>query len=240
MKMIFNGIFYDQNQYHSKKIQQYVFIKFLKKEYLNDFMNGSLYMNSFDFFREREESIAVGDPFEGVNASYNGNEILCDLNGSRIGGINRLIHYAAGEKNINIFSMTAIPSDKLILAEKTFEFNDEFKRFGDVAVIIPPNNFPEFSRRIKMAFNKKRHIAQIPDEPSYARIVEYIGLEYSGRMGPFRKSQKYSWQYEWRIGLIRKAKNQKPKPYVFNIGSIEDLCLTVDIYDPVKNGLHLI
>ena len=109
-------------------------------------------------------------------------------------------------EKINIFSMYSLRP----LAENTFPFDDKNFRFGEHALLlIKPS---EFMRRIELSLKSQRIIAN-------ADLVEYVDDEYAGKVGPFRKFKKFSYQSEWRLVCL----DGPGGPRKIHIGSIQDI-----------------
>ena len=52
-----------------------------------------------------------------------------------------------------------------------------------------------------------------------AHLVEYVDDEYAGKVGPFRKFKKFSYQSEWRLVCL----DGPGGPRRIHIGSIRDI-----------------
>jgi len=109
-------------------------------------------------------------------------------------------------EKINIFSMYALRS----LIEGTFPVSERNFRFGEHALFLL--NPGEFMRRIELSLKSQRIIAD-------GNLVEYVDDCYKGKLGPFRKLKRFSYQSEWRLVCY----DGSGGPRRIRIGSIRDI-----------------
>ena len=109
-------------------------------------------------------------------------------------------------EKINIFSMYALRA----LAEGTFPVSDRNFRFGEHALLLL--NPAEFMRRIESSLKLQRIVAD-------GNLVEYVDDCYTGKLGPFRKLKRFSYQSEWRLVCY----DGPGGPRQTRIGSIQDI-----------------
>ncbi|HCD9406803.1 TPA: hypothetical protein NGG73_003233 [Legionella pneumophila] len=217
-----------------------LFIKFTDSNYVESFKKGKLHMKNIGYFNSVEESTQTRkDELEGVAASFDSTGATFTMDGTPLSVIDRMNLRHSSSQNINIFCMTGIPLMKLHHSNKKLTFVDRFIELGDKAIIIKPQYTIQFMGMVKKALLRRKKLYACPDEPFIYTHVDYEKMDYSGRMGVFRKLNKYEWQSEWRIAVYRDLKKSNFKPITLSIGNIEDLCFTVDTVDLIKYGLGL-
>lgn len=199
-------------------------LKFGRRNYMEKFQGGVLYMNTLKHFQTSECCKLRSDKDEGLSAVYQANgAILFRQNGKRefvhIGTVNNQMHYRDREKDPEhqkIFCMYALQVEpqKQKIDERNFGF-------GDTCVLILDPK--EFLNRVKCAAAQKRIEV-------YHKLVEYVDRKkYNGKIGAFRKFSEFSYQNEFRILIFLEL----PVPYEFNIGNISDITELRPIHDAI-------
>ena len=185
-------------------------VKLLPEKFAEDFLNGSLYLNTCAYFSQLDQSdIVRSDPHDGAMEARQVLEVA--IQGPTgdwipIGGVQNPITFRSDEiSNLNIlcfYTLTDRPEN---------EFDDRNLEFGNVAVFI--SNLPEFIQRIRRAAAVSSWaVAQGP--------VEYVERKtHDGLMGPFRKFQDYSYQSEFRFVFT----TGKRAPLRLEVGSLRDI-----------------
>lgn len=227
---------------YKKREQLGLFIKFTNSEHVESFKKGKLHMKNIGYFNKLEESSNFQtreDELEGVAASFDSTGATFSMSGIPLSVIDRMNLRHSSSQNINIFCMTGIPLIKLHHSNKKLTFSDKFIEFGDKAIIIKPQCTIQFMDKVKKAILKRKNFYACPGEPFIHTSVDYEKMNYSGRMGVFRKLDIYEWQSEWRIAVYRDLKKSNFKPITLSIGNIENLCFTLDTIDLIKYGLGL-
>ena len=185
-------------------------IKFGKLEHLQQLRDeGLLYLNSLPYFWEIEDEELRGDPCDcaiqvirGPKVTMvmpDGNEVtLCTDYTARI--------RPSEPEKTNIFCMYALRP----LIEGAFPIDEKNLRFGDHALILM--NRDEFIQRVESSL-KNQQIAGDAD------LVEYVNDEHTGKLGPFRKFNRFSYQCEWRLVCYEGM----GEPRIIRIGSIRNI-----------------
>ena len=229
---------------YSERIPRVLLIKFLDSIYEKNFRMGKLYMNPIKYFQIVEEeklSKVRRDETDGVTASFDAKKATLEINGCQVNGLRGRINFFPPHiENINIFCMTGLSTREIISPNKKILFSDKFKTFGDKAILIKPDCVPEFMSRIRTAIYKRKYLYACPGEPYIFTHVDYEKDDYNGSMGVFKKFNNFQWQREWRIALYRHTKKPSSKPLILSIGSINELCMTIDTEQLVNNGFDLI
>jgi hypothetical protein len=172
-------------------------LKFGKKQDIERFAQGVLYMNTLKRFVEMEsESDPLrGDSREGVSlmlqADRTALSIAVDGQFVPIGGIIGPIYYRQPDLlNVNVFCMHALrePGGASGIFVDPINF-----AFGDTYAIVL--DFDEFMRRLA-ARVPTGHLLQ-------SGLVEYVDeASYHGSAGVFKKLSSFSYQSEFRIALL--------------------------------------
>lgn len=189
--------------------------KILDEIYVDDFLNGNLYLNTDNYFAEIDGSDALrSDINEGADAARQIKEISIQNDSGDmvpIGGVQNPLIYRYGSKEaINVLCMF------MFTDQSHFSFDERNLNFGNTAILI--KDAKEFVKRFKSAaYSAKRKLSHGP--------VEYVHrASYDGVMGPFKKFSEYSYQNEFRFVLH----GGDLKPVIFPIGSIRDICTVCD------------
>lgn len=185
-------------------------VKILPENFVEDFLNGSLYLNTCTYFSQLNQSdVARSDPHDGaMEARQVLSVAIQDPRGNwiPIEGVQNPVIFSSDElSNLNIlclYTLTDIPEDK---------FDERNLEFGNAAIFI--SNPPEFIQRVrKAAFASKWSVEQRP--------VEYVERKtHDGFMGPFRKFQEYSYQREFRFAFGTRNR----APCRLEVGSLRDI-----------------
>jgi hypothetical protein len=187
-----------------------ILIKLLPESFLNDFLDGNLYLNTPNFFGEINESDQVRfDADDGIDKSLQVKEVAIAApseDWTPIGGIISPITFRLqGSEKLNILCMCAL-TDQL---EQVFDKRN--LAFGSTAVIIADPI--EFIHRVKSA-------ATALNKSVFYGPVEYVDKStYHGNMGPFKKYTDYNYQREFRFVLT----DGIGIPCRLNIGDIRDI-----------------
>jgi len=185
-------------------------VKLLPEKYAEDFLNGSLYLNTCAYFSQRDQRDVVrSDPHDGALEAKQVLEVsIQDPKGNwiPIGGVQNPIIFRNDElSKLNIlclYTLTDRPEDA---------FDERNLDFGNIAVFI--SDIPEFIRRVHQAAAASNwSVAQGP--------VEYVERKtHDGFMGPFRKFRDYSYQSEFRFVFT----TGKRAPFRLEVGSLRDI-----------------
>lgn len=189
-----------------------ILIKILPDQFLDDFLDGSIYLNTYDFFKNLDGSDQVrSDPYEGVDECWQIESLhIADKEGNwvPIGGIKSPATYRAPNK---------VKSNILCLYSYTDRKDDHFDErnlgFGNVAVII--KDLKEFIHRMKIS-------ATAEGKEIYQGPITYVDKNtYHGTMGPFKKFSSLNYQNEFRFWLT----GGNGEACRLNIGCIRDIVM---------------
>ena len=193
-----------------------MFFKFGSKENMMDlYKNGTIYLNTIDYFKNLEEQGLRGDDFEGTSFIKNYHEYktidyeIKFEHGKSI-PINPVKLSVRGNNNItqgNIFSLFAIKTPDIL--DDNFKIDDRVEKFGSHCVVI--KNLPYFLKLIKLEIDKLG-LAYSMDVVNY-----YDKDRYNGDLSLFDKPVEFEYQKEYRIVVY----NDKNKPLILSIGNMQ-------------------
>ena len=201
-------------------------MKFGKREHLEDFRTGTLFMNNQTYFSTLESDLVRGDPFEGTDQIHQPKDIL-ELRITNAGSREQLVfrtHDLAGpvklnfgKQSYNLFCMYAVTlceiTKPIHVDERNFAFGDSF------SVVV---NTPKL-------FGRRSYALGTLGYGSDAKLVQYFDEnEYSGDTGPFNKSSKFDYQREFRLAIYP----GRVGPLRLSIGDLTDI--TTPIYPLAK------
>ncbi|MDP3705666.1 MAG: hypothetical protein Q8R24_07110 [Legionellaceae bacterium] len=213
--------------------------RFTPDKHLNSFLDGNLYMNTYNYYRKIEEKINRGDKQEGVASSYRAETIKISITNSNgkpvpIGGlINRVNFMHPFDHQINIFCMSVFEPDFSEFKNINFKVDRRFNAFGNKAVlIIQPQ---EFIDQITKNINGK---TSSPCSNKFFDKVDYLPEEYNGTIGCFSKFAQYEWQNEWRLA-IQDSTRFGSEPITLKIGDISSICRVYDTESLISKGYEV-
>lgn len=188
-------------------------LKFGQEAHIKDlFENGTIYMNSIQYFRTIEDGELRGDAYEGISNIVNlppgkfeipefgfkGDYLALQLRGS--------YETVSG----NIFSLYCI-STKGWENPEDVKIDSKISRFGDSCLMVYKNK--EFLSRLKMALELKGVKFSFD-------FVDYYDKDKVNRdISLFEKPLEFEYQKELRFYVNRRSTT----PFVFQIGSLKDI-----------------
>ena len=188
-----------------------VLLKLGSKENILDlFENGTIYMNTIEYFRKVEDGELRGDKYEGVS------RIINSLPGTfKIKGIDREFNYikmhlreAHNEVIGNIYSLYAM-SSKGFPNPLDFEFDKRNLRFGTHCLMI--KDLPYFFNKIEKELKKNNY-------KFHHNFVDYYDKDVVNReITLFEKPLEFEYQKEFRFYV----EDYGMKPIKINIGSLK-------------------
>ncbi len=188
-----------------------LFLKLGSEENILDlFENGTIYMNTIEYFRKVEDGELRGDKYEGVS------RIINSLPGTfKIKGIDREFNYikmhlreAHSEVIGNIYSLYAI-SSKGFPNPLDFEFDKRNLRFGTHCLMI--KDLPYFFKKIEKELKKNNY-------KFHHNFVDYYDKdEVNRKITLFEKPLEFEYQKEFRFYV----EDYGIKPIKIQIGSLK-------------------
>lgn len=201
-------------------------VKFGKKEHIENLYNhGELHMNNLPYFWKIEGDEARHDPNDSLAEIHMGNRgyaILKIPEGKEV-KINITtwdykIPPATPEK-IYLFCMYALRP-----FHGSFPVDERNFTLGDSALLLL--NGDEFIKRVAAALKKESIVGK-------SDLVEYVADNYTGRIGSFRKREKFSYQSEWRLVCLGGSGKYR-KSYIGSLRDISRVIPTKEINTEIK------
>ena len=199
------------------------FIKFgSEKNILDLYTNGTVFLNTIQYFRNIEDGELRGDKYEGVSEIINSLPGTFKIKESEQEFRYEKVHLRKSFKEIlgNIYSLYAI-SNKGFQNYQDFKINERVNEFGSHCLLIDPKSFID---QMEKTFNKLGY--------SYSHgFVDYYDKEKICReISLFEKPFEFEYQKEFRFYV----ENEKIEPVKIQIGSLEncsELFSTKDIFN---------
>lgn len=222
------------------------FIKFFAEEsYADQFMAGSLYLNTLAYFKKVETESNDGrmDSTEAIAAWLQPDDITIKFDFPGCGNIviskkdlagpvsmtfdhHSYLHlyclYAVHTSGFEIIDgkIDCAPEDIKNL-QQLLKIDERCFNFGKFAIIIPALPF----------LNQLKESLKIQSYKAIGKLVEYYDdRKFHGIIPmpeiPFRKQERFSYQREWRMSVD--TGNQTDSALTINIGDISDICAKVE------------
>lgn len=197
-------------------------IKFGSLQNMMDlYENGTIFLNTIDFFRKYEDEELRGDIYEGAG------RIINSLPGTiQIPGIERPVSYLKVHvKNShevvlgNIYSLYCI-SPETIANPLEYKMDERVNGFGKYCLVVPYTKL--FLEKIKTVLTANGY------KFDYGLIKYYDKEKINGQPTLFQKPLEFEYQKEYRIYV----ESEELKPIKINIGSLKgigEVHLTKDI-----------
>ncbi|MEH6658133.1 hypothetical protein [Leeuwenhoekiella marinoflava] len=205
-----------------------LFIKFGKSEHIKElYENGTVFLNSIQYFRKLEDNGVRGDIYEGISKLHNlpaGDFEIKSLN-YKGKYISMQIRESYDEVLGNIFSLYAVSSHGFPNPLE-FKIDERNADFGSHCLMI--KNLPLFFERIEKAIKDLGHKFR------HGFVKYYDADKTNGEVTLFQKPMKYEHQKEFRFYVQRKS----TKPLTLNIGSLKDIAEIHETGELIK-GLEL-
>ena len=227
-------------------LQIYAYIKAVDKQYFGSFINeGEICMNTAKWFRDYEKNddnigdsvegaittcgkdftIRFADPILSYTSEDDLNEQMKNRNWSDPLKGESLRMFDGRDANIfSLYAITHNPTEGNKYTHKVPEkFLREFSNHRFVLILNPR----VFTNRIGEKLIEM-------DKKPYGSIVKYYPFDSLMRqnLSFFDKQDKYSYQNEYRI-LFEES---NPSMQIFNIGSIQDISMEIDLYNQCYEG----
>lgn len=224
-------------------------VKFLKKEYLQDLLDGNLYMNKLGFFidlEKEEQNKGQGDKYEAafVTKFQNGKLMLSGTD-KVIGTIKTgdVIERYENVTKAPVFCCTILTGENLEVISETDDvltvkpmFNEEQKSkllsdFGDKAVVLT-NDFIQkvgsklVEQNMNMTFGQIEYVDNSVVDTARKKSFDEGSLEMF-----FWKDEYFQYQQEFRLVVLGKFIENH---FILNIGDISEkskVMNTVDFFE---------
>lgn len=211
------------------------FVRFGERLFLEQTVsNGTIFMNTIEHFQSIEGHNERADKYENITGYYQPQDIELKINNRTIKDlIGPLTVYFPCEDKFNvshIFSLSHLP-ETYTPREDGKIFDERMTNFESL-VLLKPKYFVD---KMVKALNKLKKDSKIYNY-SYG-LVEYIPKEtYSGSMNPFKKTDNYAHQQEFRFAVSAVDRTQ---PLIFNLGCLQDIALEILDISKFKNHVEI-
>jgi hypothetical protein len=189
--------------------------KFWDRSYLEKFRTGKLYLSEQERYTKLENDIVRTDPLENVDRIIQPRHMRSlrstnEKTGQRVELLPQLrgpLLINLGIRAYNVFCMYSIPTSTLgspLVDSRNFAFGDSF------AVILDSQKFLD-------------RVQSTADAAGFAmdcNLIEYYEADdYTGDVGPFRKSSVFEYQREFRVIITPGVVG----PVLLDLGNLEDI-----------------
>lgn len=205
-----------------------MFLKFGQEEHIRDlYQNGTIYMNSIQYFRKLEDGELRGDIYEGVNSIKNYPAGKFEIPSIDYKGNYLALQLRESYETVlgNIFSLYCISSHGW-KNPKDFKIDEKNKRFGSHCLLVKDNVrfLALIENKLKELKVKYRH-----------NFVEYYDKGKVNRaITLFEKPLEFEYQKEFRFYVERYS----DQPFIFSVGSLADIA-EIHSLEEVINTLEL-
>ena len=197
----------------NEKIHINSFLKFGEEKNIFDlYENGTIYMNSIQYFRQIEDNDLRGDSYEGVSMIRNYEPGEFEIPNFNFKGKHLGIHLKESYEKIfgNIYSLYCISSHGWDNPEE-FIIDSKIKKFGNQCLMIK-----DVKKFINLVENKARKL----DLDIKSGFVNYYDKNKVNRkITLFEKPLEFEYQKEFRFYVARKS----VEPIKFTIGSLKNI-----------------
>lgn len=218
---------------------------FKEKRYMDDFLDGNLYMNCLGFFKKVEVTENTQfDSKEAIKSYLQPDDLKIEIKfGDQIINLDKkdlagpLIIQDHEFNNLKIicFYSPFIDYSDLVGSQKKLKITDKMKKdFGEHVIVI--KDFTAFSNRLENAVKNNRNI-----NTCIHQTVDYFPDSFHGVFNdeeiPFKKHDAFSFQQESRI--VVRTEQHDEEPLILNIGDLRDICLsfTVEQFNQIELNL---
>jgi hypothetical protein len=218
----------------------YFFVKtFENSSYAEQFLGGTLFMKSLDYFVKLEDHdhTGRGDRHEGISAWLQPNEIQIEINGIQIKGTDTAAPVICRfNENLtkNIFCIHAAYLDgkssskfeTLEELEQALKIPQENIALGMYSVII--TNVELFIQRIKVAAARE-NVSLTGRLVNYYEPASFHG-QFSAEDAPFYKQVRFSHQREYRL-VVTRSENDNADYSLKIVEGLRDIAHVISIDD---------
>lgn len=217
--------------------------KILDLKFVDDLLNGVLYMNPLSFFRtiEKDGNLAQKDPMEGVAGTIPKNRLrqyglhFSDDVVAMMGDNVNLVSDSYGFQNLFCLYQLQLDSDtktvQLPIADLV-NFNDP----GEASkVVIWTKDKEKFFNRLENAIQREIDAHHL-EYAVYGSVVyqdSWLSADSPGNRCTFQKEPSFVYQQEWRLAILRYG--WKMDAYRFDIGSLRDIATMISLKDFIEH-----
>jgi hypothetical protein len=205
-----------------------MFLKFGSEENITDlFDNGTIYLNTLQYFRTIEDAELRGDNYEGISQIKNYPPGDFEISAINFKGKYINIHLKNAVKQVfgNIYSLYCI-SSFAIPNPLEFSIDKRVNGFGSHCLMVKDN--VEFLNRIEKALQKMDVIY------CHGFVSYYDRYTINGEVTAFQKPNEFAYQNEFRIYVDSNA----DEPLALKIGNLKNIAQIVSTSEIL--GLKLV
>jgi hypothetical protein len=206
----------------------------MSNQYIEDFQNGLLFMNTLKYFQDLEGNEAQGDYAEGICGTINKKQAIqygLHFDPQLQNVINDTIFIRNEYYGLNnLFCMYCLFLDEN--SKKIYKPSEDLTKFysnNKDAVAIKITNKSEFFKRIDLGLEEYALNKKI--EYGIRGLVEYrdfwLNVDAPGSRSAFHKSPKYSYQNEWRLCILKYDLIENA--FIFDIGNLNDITQVIPL-----------
>ena len=171
-------------------------LRFAPKLYMEDFVRGTLFMNTLEYFANVEKSVPRRDPNEGASYITQAAGAVFSIKQRpedpfmRVGQIIGPIRsFSPASRNVNVFCLYALRASvaKNLVDRRNYAF-------GDTYAVLKDGD--EFLRRVRAAAERAGHFV------TWHPVTYIDDRTHTGPLNAFTKSKNFAYQSELRIALI--------------------------------------
>jgi hypothetical protein len=190
-----------------------MFLKFGQHEHINDlYHNGTIFMNSIQYFRKIEDGELRGDRYEGISEIKNYPPGQFEIPSLNFKGNYLALQIRESYDTVlgNIFSLYCISSHGW-KNTSDFKIDEKVKKFGSHCLLIKDN------RKFLSLIEEK--LKELKVKFSHNFVTYYDKDKVERKITLFEKPLEFEYQKEFRFYVERES----DKPFSFTIGSLKDI-----------------
>lgn len=200
------------------------FLKFGDENRINDmFENGTIFINTIEYFRKHKDKKGRGDPYEGASYIKNYPPGIFEIKSTNYKGNYLKLHIKESYESVlgNILSLYSV-SSKWCNNPANFKIDKRMALFGSHCLVIKNNALFLSLIENKLEENGYKY---------WHNFVTYYNKEkVSGKINLFQKTNEYAYQREFRFYI----ENNTLNPIKFQIGHLGEIAEIVPTTDVLK------
>ena len=201
-----------------------IFVKFLSPKYIDDLLNGKIFMNRLNYFIDLESDgiKGQGDILEG-KIPY---DFIKFRDGVTETKVTRYVSY--GMESYPVYCLMqlfpyAFNKNGAMYKFSSFEQYNQMRHFSEDCVVI--HNPDEFIKRFQMACTRQNlkfyHAKVYYDEDDFLNQLVYNEINKENIKSIFYKNSFFKLQQEYRFCIFTKVQSS----FVLDIGNIRDVAV---------------
>ncbi|MDR6873539.1 hypothetical protein J2Y55_004566 [Bosea sp. BE125] len=209
--------------------QIFSLVKFISEEWVEEFRRGRIRMGSVASFRRDDAHDDGGrqDVLENLASMFQPERIVMKIDDIEVEGLAGPVEIRHGTDEMTyLLCMTVVTDRSLNAGQGSLLLDSRLARLGDKAVIV--RDVKEFKRRIQNDLSRRGYFAHHRGQERCDGIVDYVDMTvHHGHFGPFRKSNAFAFQSEWRLAILD-TRGLHEDAIFLEIGDISDITTVMD------------